>query len=78
MTPAPYLVSPWSDGFVCVGACLAVSCIPLPPSFLSFELFSDFTLGLQGDDPKGREGPGERCPETSLTCTHSASELRRE
>lgn len=44
-------------------------------SFISFQLFSDFTLGLQGDDPKGREGPGERCPETSLTCTHSASEL---
>ena len=62
---------------VCVGACLAAFWIPLPPSSLSFELFSDFTLGLQGDDPKGREGPGERCPETSLTCTHSASELRK-
>lgn len=77
MTLAPDLVSPWSDRFVCVGACLAVFWIPLPPSSLSFQLFSDFTLGLQGDDPKGREGPGERCPETSLTGTHSASELRK-
>lgn len=76
MTLAPDLVSPWSDRFVCVSL---FGCFldPLPPSFSLPALLSDLPWGLQGDDPKGREGPRERCPETSLTGTHSASELRK-
>lgn len=77
MTLAPDLVSPWSDRFVCVGACLAVFWIP--SSFISLLPALSLTLpwGYKEMTPKAGRALGRGVLETSLTGTHSASELRK-